>query len=162
MTISAIDPDRFRELMGRFATGVTVVTTTAPDGNPVGMTANSLTSVSLEPPLLSLCVSHGADIHGALSTAGGFVVNVLAHDQESLSRRFAESGDDRFEGLEHRPGANGHPILGGCLAHVECHLFGTFPAGDHTVFLGQVISGDTSDGHPLLYYRGGYASLDDR
>ncbi len=148
--------------MGRFATGVTVVTTTAPDGRPVGMTANSLTSVSLDPPLVSLCVSHRADMHGALSQAGGFVVNVLAQSQENLSRRFAESGEDRFQGIEHRPGANGHPVLGGSLAYIECHLFGTFPAGDHTVFLGQVAGGDTSDGLPLLYYRGGYASLDDR
>ena len=162
MTRSAIDPDRFRELMGRFATGVTIVTTTRPDGRPVGMTANSLASVSLDPPLVSVCVGVGADIHEPLILAKAFVVNILAAGQEALSRRFAETAEDRFDGVEHRPGTDGHPILGDCLAYVECRLFEAFPAGDHTLFLGEVTGGETSRGLPLLYYRGGYDSLRDR
>jgi len=162
VTHAAIDPDRFRALMGRFATGVTIVTTTRPDGRPIGMTANSLTSVSLEPPLLSVSVGQDATIKDALTQAGEFVVNILTTDQEHLSRRFAETAEDRFEGVEHRPGSNGHPVLRDSLASIECRLFGTFPAGDHTVFLGEVTGGETSRGRPLLYYRGGYTSLSDR
>jgi len=154
-----VDPARFRRLLGRFATGVTVVTTRAPDGRPLGMTASSVASVSLDPPLLLVCVDHGHDMYEALHAATGFVVNVLAADQEAISRRFAEEEEDRFEGLGYYENKQRLPVLDGVLAHIECTKQTALAAGDHTVFLGLVTGGAVTDRRPLLYYRGGYANL---
>ena len=151
MSAPGVDPARFRQLLGRFATGVTVVTTRAPDGSPLGMTASSVASVSLDPPLLLVC--------DALHAATEFVVNVLAADQEAISRRFAEDEEDRFDGLGYHENKQRLPVLEGVLAHIECTKQASLPAGDHTVFLGLVIGGAVSDRRPLLYYRGGYANL---
>ena len=103
----SVAPNDFRELLGQFTTGVTIITTTAPDGSPVGMTANSLTSVSLEPPLLLVCVDRTSTMHQAMLQASGFTINVLSEDQEALSRQFAGSHEDRFRGTALRTGANG-------------------------------------------------------
>jgi len=146
--------------MGRFTTGVTVVTTTAADGEAAGMTVNSLTSVSLVPPLISLCIDRESDMLAALDQAESFVVNVLSSDQEALSRRFAESRSDRFNEIGYRRSTNGHPVLDGCLAHLECRRQTRFEAGDHIVFVEIVTDGATGDGHPLVFYRGGYTSLE--
>ncbi len=152
----AIDPASFRQLMGRFATGVTVVTATSPDGKPSGMTINSFNSVSLDPPLVSICVDREADMHVTLTGQAGFVVNILSSDQESISRRFAENRPDRFNGVGYRLSSDGHPIIEGVLAHIECTAHDSIDAGDHSIVLGQVIGGSAGDGYPLLCYRGGY------
>jgi flavin reductase (DIM6/NTAB) family NADH-FMN oxidoreductase RutF len=152
----AIDPSSFRQLMGRFATGVTVVTVASPEGTPSGVTVNSFSSVSLDPPLVSVCIDRGADMHAALTGASGFVVNILRSNQESISRRFAESRPDRFEGVGYRLSSEGHPILEGVLAHIECAAHASVEAGDHSVFLGRAVGGASDDGAPLLFYRGGY------
>ena len=155
-----IDAERFRQLLGRFATGVTVLTTRDAAGQPVGMTASSLASVSLDPPLVSVCVDVSADMHRALSASGDFVINILAADQEGLSRRFAEeSMQDRFTGVRWRETAGGMVVLEGALAHIECERFADFPLGDHTLFVGRVTGGDIGAGDPLLYYRGEYGAL---
>ena len=159
MSAPGVDPARFRQLLGRFATGVTVVTTRAPDGRPLGMTASSVASVSLDPPLLLVCVAHDHDMHEALHAAPGFVVNVLAADQEAISRRFAEEEEDRFDGLGYHENKQRLPVLDGVLAHIECTKQSAVTAGDHTVFLGLVTGGAVTDRRPLLYYRGGYANL---
>ena len=159
MSASGVEPARFRQLLGRFATGVTVVTTRAPDGRPLGMTASSVASVSLDPPLLLVCVAHDHDMHEALHAATGFVVNVLAADQEAISRRFAEEEEDRFDGLGYHENKQRLPVLDGVLAHIECTKQSAVAAGDHTVFLGLVTGGAVTDRRPLLYYRGGYANL---
>ena len=160
MTDAAIGPAAFRELLGRFATGVTVVTTTTQDGAPVGMTANSVTSVSLEPPLVLICVHQDSGMHGAMTQAPGFVINVLASDQEHLSRHFAGTSGDRFSGIGYRSGAHGAPILDGVLAHIECRQDSSIEAGDHTIFVGLVTGGAAESGHPLMFYRGGYGALE--
>jgi flavin reductase (DIM6/NTAB) family NADH-FMN oxidoreductase RutF len=128
-------------------------------GQPAGMTASSLASVSLQPPLLSVCVDHEAELHDLIVAAPEFVVNILESGQEELSRRFADQHVDRFDGVGYRVGAEGQIFLDGALAHIECERFATYPGGDHTIVIGRVTGGDNRDGHPLLYYRGGYAAL---
>jgi flavin reductase (DIM6/NTAB) family NADH-FMN oxidoreductase RutF len=154
-----VDPAQFRQLLGRFATGVTVLTTRDSRGRPIGMTASAVASVSLEPPLLLVAVSHANDMHAALQTAAHFILNVLAADQEALSRRFAADDLERFDGVGYRESRHGLPVLDGVLASIECDKQGEVPGGDHTVFFGLVTGGSVTDRSPLLYYRGGYAGL---
>jgi flavin reductase (DIM6/NTAB) family NADH-FMN oxidoreductase RutF len=154
-----IDPSQFRQLLGRFATGVTILTVATPEGRPLGMTANSLASVSLHPPLVSVCVDREAEMHDAILSAPQFVVNVLASPQEALARRFSDKHEDRFDGIGYRLSPDGLILLDGALAHVECDRYAQYPGGDHTIVVGRVTGGTTGDGRPLLYYRGGYAAL---
>lgn len=153
-----IAPPEFRRLLGHFATGVTIITLVRPDGRPAGMTASSLASVSLEPPLVSVCVGSDAEIHPLMAGAERWTVNILADDQEALSRRFAEPDVDRFAGVGYETTARGLVLLTGALAYLECEPYAQHPAGDHTLFLGRVVGGDTNAGSPLLYYRGGYGA----
>lgn len=162
MTDTDIGPSAFRELLGRFVTGVTVITTTSPDGTPVGMTANSVASVSLDPPLVLICVDHNSAMQGDLKQAPSFVINVLALDQEEMSRRFAENRHDRFSGIGYQPGPHGAPILDGVVAYIECDNHSSIEAGDHTIFVGRVTGGAAESGHPLVFYRGGYGELKSR
>ena len=149
----------FRELMGRFATGVTIITVNGPEGRALGMTASSLASVSLHPPLVSVCIDHSAELHDAIVAADEFVVNILASHQEGLSRRFADRHEDRFQGVGYHRSPEGLVLLDGALAHIECERHAVYPGGDHSIVLGRVVGGATADGHPLLYYRGGYGAL---
>jgi flavin reductase (DIM6/NTAB) family NADH-FMN oxidoreductase RutF len=154
-----VAPDQFRQLLGRFATGVTVLTTRTPTGDPIGMTASSVASVSLHPPLVLVSVDKVHDMHPALEAASHFILNVLAANQEALSRRFAETEGDRFAGVGYRQNKQGIAVLDGVVAHVECEKHTAVAAGDHTVFVGLVVGGAVSERRPLLYYRGGYAGL---
>jgi len=157
---SDADPALFRRLLSRFASGVTVITARDPAGHPVGMTATSFASVSLAPPLVLVCVDQQADTHRALRAGGAFVINLLAADQEPLSRRFAAlPSAERFTGLSHRFSPAGIPILDGVLAHLECEYFAAHELGDHTLFVGRVTGGTAGDGRPLLYYSGHYSAL---
>jgi flavin reductase (DIM6/NTAB) family NADH-FMN oxidoreductase RutF len=131
-----------------------------PDGRPLGMTANSLASVSLHPPLISVCVDQEADMHEAILTTRDFAVNILSSPQEALARRFADEHEDRFEGVGYRLSPDGLILLDGALAYIECERQAQYPAGDHTIVIGRVVGGNTADGRPLLYYRGGYAALE--
>lgn len=158
MTTPGVDAAQFRQLLGRFATGVSILTTRQPDGRLVGMTASSIASVSLVPPLLLVSVDHRNDMHDALVAATHFAVNILASDQEALARRFAATEPNRFDGVGYRESRRGIPLLDGALAHIECAKQRAVPGGDHTVFFGLVTDGAVSDARPLLYYRGGYAS----
>ena len=160
MSASEIDPSQFRQLLGRFATGVTILTTTTVQGQPLGMTANSLSSVSLHPPLISVCVDREAEMHDIILEATEFVVNVLASPQEALARRFSDKHEDRFDGIGYHLSPDGLVLLGGALAHIECQRYADYPGGDHTIVVGRVIGGSTSKGRPLLYYRGGYAAIE--
>lgn len=154
-----VDPAQFRQLLGRFATGVTVLTTRDQAGRPVGMTASSVASVSLNPPLVLVSVDQKNDMYPALRAAHRFVLNVLAADQEALSRRFAEEHPNRFDDVSYQQSKHGIPMLDGVLASIECEKQVEVPGGDHTVFFGIVTGGSVSDRRPLLYYRGGYAGL---
>jgi flavin reductase (DIM6/NTAB) family NADH-FMN oxidoreductase RutF len=156
-----VDPVQFRHLLGRFATGVTVVTALDPAGRPAGMTASALASVSLEPPLLLVCVGQNAEFHRTISQAPRFALNVLAADQEPLSRLFAAKGVDQFASVAYRPGPDGVPLLDGVVARIVCERTGRHEAGDHTVFFGLVIAGEAFDRAPLLYFRSRYTSTQD-
>lgn len=160
MSARDIDPDAFRELLGRFATGVSVVTVLA-DGHPAGMTASSLSSVSLHPPLLSVCIGHAATLHAALLVAPVFAVNILSDTQEEASRRFAGEHPDRFDGVGYHLSAGGLVLLDQAHAWIECERQALVEAGDHTVIIARVTGGAPGAGatRPLLYYRGGYAEL---
>lgn len=154
-----IDAAQFRQLLGRFATGVAVLTTGAPDGRPVGITVNTLVSVSLEPPLVLVCIEKGQELHDMVAAARYVAFNVLATDQEALSRRFATSADAAFDGVGYHVNEHGVPVLDGVLACIEAERAGQVDGGDHTVFFARVIGGEVTERRPLLYYRGGYASL---
>ncbi|HET7603865.1 MAG TPA: flavin reductase family protein [Gemmatimonadales bacterium] len=155
-----VAPPLFRQLLGRFATGVTVITVTSPDdGGPRGMTASSVASVSLMPPLLSVCVEKEAVLHDLLVQSPTFAVNVLAEAQEELSRRFAGPQTASFDGVGYHVSDRGLVLLDGAVAHIECRRVATHAAGDHTILLGGVVGGAAHDGRPLLHFRGGYASL---
>lgn len=155
-----VDPTLFRQLLARFATGVTIITARDSEGYPVGMTASSLTSVSLAPPLVSVCVDVTADMHRTLSACGTFVINILSSEQQALSHRFAnEPAESRFTDIAYQVTEHGLVILPDTLAYISCERFADFPLGDHTLFVGRVTGGAATDGHPLLYYRGNYASL---
>lgn len=157
--MTGVDAALFRQLLGRFATGVTVITTRNTAGEPEGMTASSVASVSLDPPLLLVSVDHQNVMDQALAHSSHFIVNVLAADQEALSRRFAELENNRFDGVGFHTGKHGLPILDGVLAHIECTKHAVVDAGDHAVYIGLVTGGAVTDRRPLLYYRGGYANL---
>ncbi len=160
MSTAEVDPSQFRQLLGRFATGVTILTVATPEGRLLGMTANSLASVSLHPALVSVCVDREAEMHESILRVREFAVNVLASHQEALARRFADEHEDRFEGIGYHLSPDGLILLDGALAHIECERFAEYPGGDHTIVLGRVTGGTTADGRPLLFYRGGYAALD--
>ncbi|MEQ8964604.1 MAG: flavin reductase family protein [Azospirillaceae bacterium] len=156
---AAIDPDSFRAAMGQFVTGVTVATADGPDG-PVGITVNSLTSVSLSPPLILFCLDRGARTRPVFEAAPGFAVNMLTADQQSVSRRFARNPAD-WDGLEVRTGTSGAPIIAGALAAMDCLTEAIHDGGDHIILVGRVVGVERADGDPapLVYHRGGYRRL---
>ena len=157
----AIEKNELRRVMGHFATGVTVITTRSGDGQPYGLTANAFSSVSLEPPLLLVCVDKKAESYPYFEQSKVFTVNILSDHQEAISRRFAVSGGAKFEGVAYHMGANGAPILEGSLAYMECTLYASYEGGDHTIYLGEVQQAETVEHKPLLFYRGGYRELGD-
>jgi flavin reductase (DIM6/NTAB) family NADH-FMN oxidoreductase RutF len=151
-----VPPRQFRDLLGRFATGVTVLTARSADGRRYGMTANAVASVSLHPPLVLVCVDHTRDIHDILLATTEFALSVLGEDQEALSRRFAEDEDDRFAGVPLLEGPYGLPLVADAVAHIVCAKRDAVTAGDHTIFLGLVTSGRAFDRPPLTYFRAAY------
>lgn len=158
--MTQIDEYRFRSVLSRFASGVTVVTAVDGGGADHGITVSAFCSLSLEPPLILVCIDHATDMHGILESATAFAVNVLAADQEELARRFSDPGNGRFDGTSFTRGANGAALLTGAAAILECALTDRFEGGDHTIFVGRVEVAEADDLRPLLYYRGGYARLE--
>ena len=156
----SVSPDEFRAVLGRFPSGVTVVTTKAADGTDHGMTVSAFCSVSLDPPLVLICIEKTASAHPALTAAKGFVVNILSAKQEQLARRFAIVDIDRFEGVGFTRSARGYAVLDDVLAVIECDRSSICDGGDHTIIMGEVEATRADSGTPLLYYRGGYAQLE--
>lgn len=155
----SVDPDGFRAVLGRFATGVTVVTVRDANGHDQGMTVSAFSSVSLSPPLVMICIGHDASLHPVIEQLDYFGVNILSAAQEALSRRFA-AHLNRFGGIGFERGDSGVALLEGTLAFLECRVVARHPAGDHTIVVGQVENVGNRDDRPLLYYRGGYAQLE--
>ena len=156
----AIDPLSFRQALGQFASGVTVVTTRIPGGPPAGLTVSAFCSVSLSPPLVLVSVDARSETHAGFR-AGTFSVSILAEGQEDVSRRFAQPGPGKFLGLEVEVGQNGLPLVAGALAHVECAVHASHEEGDHVIYLGEVQRVSVRPGRPLLYHRGAYRRLGD-
>lgn len=156
---ATVDPAAFRQALAKFATGVTVVTTVDPKGRPRGFTANSFTSVSLDPPLVLVCVGRNVNSYPAFTQTHGFVVNVLAQDQRELSQRFASKAADKFAGVPSSTGITGSPILDGALAWFECRPWRRVTAGDHVVLIGEVVDFGTNPGLPLAYFGSGYRAV---
>lgn len=155
-----IDQARFREVCGHWLTGVTVVTA-VDDGEPVGLAANSFTSVSLDPPLVLFCAGKSSGTWPRIEAAGSYAVNLLADDQEEISRVFATKDADRFKGVGFHTGATGSPILDDALGFFDCTIESVHDAGDHVIVVGRVVDLDVRrDAGPLAFYRGGYADLD--
>lgn len=146
--------------MSHFASGVTVITVCDRDGRPTGLTASAFTSVSLDPPLILVCVDHKSQSYPALVAGKVFAVNVLNHDQEHVSRRFATTKiENKFEGVPFSLSPMGLPLLDDALAHLECATVNVHLEGDHTIFVGRVERARTGAGLPLVYYRGRYDRL---
>ena len=157
----SLDQDEFRSVLGRFATGVTVVTVAGKQGRDYGITVTAFTSLSLEPPLVLVCIDHDASILPAFTSASHFVVNVLAAHQEAIARRFSEpDADQRFEGLGFTRGQTGPAVLEDVLASLECRVVKSAVGGDHTIFIGEVEAASVRQDTPLLYYRGGYTQIE--
>jgi 3-hydroxy-9,10-secoandrosta-1,3,5(10)-triene-9,17-dione monooxygenase reductase component len=153
------DSARFRTVLGHFATGVTVVTGHGPDG-PVGLAANSFTSVSLDPPLVLVCMAHTSSTWPAIRASGHFAVNILGEAHEDTCRRFGARAGDRFEGVGWAKGKTGSPILEDAIGFVDCVVDAEYEAGDHMIVVGRVVDlGQPAEGGPLLFWRGGYARL---
>jgi flavin reductase (DIM6/NTAB) family NADH-FMN oxidoreductase RutF len=157
----SLDQDEFRSVLGRFATGVTVVTVADKQGRDYGMTVTAFSSLSLEPPLVLVCIDHDASILPAFASASHFVVNVLAAHQEAIARRFSvPDAEQRFEGLGFTRGQTGPAVLEDVLASIECRVVQSVVSGDHTIFMGEAEAANVRQDTPLLYYRGGYSQLD--
>jgi 3-hydroxy-9,10-secoandrosta-1,3,5(10)-triene-9,17-dione monooxygenase reductase component len=150
------DSAKYRQVLGHFATGVTVITA-APDGEPVGLAVGSFSSVSLDPPLVAFFAGKGSASWPKIEVAGAFCVNILAEDQEEVSRRFASKDEDKFGGLGWTSAASGSPLLDGALAWVDCDIESVVEAGDHYCVMGRIRDlGIGHDGAPLIFFRGGY------
>ncbi|HEY7281976.1 MAG TPA: flavin reductase family protein [Actinomycetota bacterium] len=160
-TARGVDPQRMRGTMGAFSTGVAVVATETPDGL-FGMTVNSLTSVSLDPPLLLVCMKDDARTTSAIAERGEFTVSVLGQRQDAIADRFARRGEDRFGGLELYRTAAGLPYVPKALAVLECRVERRLPAGDHEIVLALVVGCEGRDGAPLVFFRSHYHDVADR
>jgi flavin reductase (DIM6/NTAB) family NADH-FMN oxidoreductase RutF len=153
-----IEKDLFRRVMGSFASGVTVITTQVPGEPPRGFTASAVSSLSLEPRLLLVCISNVSATLGAIRAAGAFAVNIMANEQQALAQRFSGRVEAKFTGVAWEPGALGMPLLGGALAYAECRVADTCAGGDHTILIGEVLAAGARDAAPLLYFRGSYGA----
>ncbi|WP_448680724.1 flavin reductase [Pseudomonas nicosulfuronedens] len=156
---TALDPREFRHALGNFTTGVTIVTTIGTDGNPVGVTANSFNSVSLDPPLVLWSLARKSQSLAAFESSTHWAVHILAHDQDELSGRFARSvsGAEKFDGIEYEDGLGAAPLLSGCTTRMQCRTAYIYDGGDHIILVGEVLKFDKSDAPPLVFQRGSYA-----
>lgn len=155
-----VEQQTYRDICGQFATGVTVVTGRLDDGSPIGVTVNSFSSVSLDPPLVLFSLDKKALSFDAFSMTKNFAFNILSEDQKGYSNNFATQSPNKFDGIDHRESTNGVPLLKGCLGVIECRMHAVHEGGDHQIIVGEVIkitSGECDK--PLIFYKGAYRSL---
>ncbi|MFZ2491801.1 MAG: flavin reductase family protein [Thermoanaerobaculia bacterium] len=153
-----IDDATFKLAMSHFASGVTVVTTEQ-DGRAYGMTVSAFSSLSLDPPLVLVCIEKSVTTHDILAASGVFGVSILAAEQREVSNRFASRSDSKFDGLNVNRRSLGVPLIPGAICTLECRVQAQLPGGDHSIFVGEVVSAETSEATPLLYFRSGYRDL---
>jgi len=159
MTSHPVTADLFRRVCSQFATGVAIATVADESNVPHGLTINSFTSVSLEPPLVLICIDYRSAILQRFRRATHYGINILTAMQRDLSNRFATKPDDRFDGLQWQPGVTGVPLIDGALATFECQTRQVIESGDHAIFLAEVVAAGTGTGEPLLYFDSGYRLL---
>jgi flavin reductase ActVB len=153
MPPTELDPNDFRNAMSCFASGVTIVTTNDPGGRPVGFTASAFSSLSLNPPLVLVCLDRRAECFDAFRTAPMMAINILAEGQDEIARRFATRGADKFGSTRTTQGAaTGMPLIDGALAQVECHMHEKVDGGDHVILVGEVVRAVSGNSEPLLHY----------
>ena len=157
--VRAVDQDVFRDVIGRFASGVTVITTTE-QGRDHGTTASAVSSLSMDPPMVLVCLNRTSDTQAAILSSGVFGVNILAEDQDRIAYKFAKKGEDKFDGVAVDRGATGVPLVRDALAHIECEVKETVAGGTHTVFLAEVQQAAGREGPPLTYFRGKFGRLE--
>ena len=155
----ALDSREIRDIMGHFATGVTVVTTRDGAGSPFGLTVNAFTSLSLNPPLVVVCIDKAAQCYSCFEESKVFAINVLSEDQEELSRRFATKGIEKFGEIKWHRGENNVPLLDGSIGTIECKIVNSYEGGDHTIYLGEIVSANATEDRPLLFFKGKYHRL---
>jgi flavin reductase (DIM6/NTAB) family NADH-FMN oxidoreductase RutF len=151
--------DEFRRALGQFASGVTVVTTRSAEGQPLGLTVSSFCSVSLDPPLVLVCVDARSETNPGFRSSGVFGVSVLSEGQQAWSRRFASGGASKFDGVEMMTGKLGLALVPGALAYLECRLSAAYDAGDHALYVGEVVELSANPGRPLVYHGSAYGEL---
>lgn len=158
----AMDLQELRRVMGHFATGVTVITTMDKAGTPFGLTANAFTSLSLNPPLVLVCIDKGVQCYSCFDESKMFAVNILGEDQEELSRRFATKGIEKFTAIKWHKGRHGVALLDRAMGHIECKVVHSYEGGDHTIYVGEVVGASASGGRPLIFFKGRYHCLPQR
>jgi flavin reductase (DIM6/NTAB) family NADH-FMN oxidoreductase RutF len=158
-TMASFDTRRARDIMGNFPTGVIVVTTIGEDGRPVGLTINSFSSVSLEPPMVLWSLALRAPSLVAFRASNVFALNILSKDQLDLCKSFAKPSTDKYACVEYCQGGAGLPLLSGAVAHIECRTVARYPGGDHEIYLGEVAAMDGFERDPLLFHRGQFRML---
>lgn len=157
---ATFDSARFRQVLGHFPTGVTVITTVS-KGTPIGLTIGSFTSVSLDPPLVMFCVDKSSTSWAKIEQSGTFCVNILSDEQEQMSRVFASRAADKFSRVHWRASPTGSPLIDGTLAWIDCQVEAVHAAGDHLIVIGRVCDIDATDrGGPLLFFKGSYCRID--
>jgi 3-hydroxy-9,10-secoandrosta-1,3,5(10)-triene-9,17-dione monooxygenase reductase component len=157
--VSGFDQARFREVLGHFATGITIVTATD-EGEPVGFSCQSFAALSLDPPMVILAPAKSSTSWPRIARAGSFCVNILGEHQEAVCRAFAVSGGNKFDGVDWSPGVTGSPLIDGSLATVECTLGAIYEGGDHELVTGHVVDMEIGQGSPLLFYRSGFGRFE--
>jgi len=148
-----------RRVLGHFVTGVTVVTTMDKVGTPFGLTVNAFTSLSLNPPLVLICIDKEAQCYRCFDQSRIFAVNVLSEDQEAISRRFASRGIEKFAGIKWHRGKLGVALLDGAMGHIECKVVHSYEGGDHTIYVGEIVNTAASGKRPLIFFKGKYHRL---
>lgn len=157
--IKTIDDRAFRNIVGNFCTGVTIITTQNDSSQPIGFTANSFTSLSLNPKLVLFNIDKKSTSYTAFVSADHFAINILSDDQIDLSKQFSKSGVERFEGVAYTKDVTGSPILQGSLAYLDCKVKNLYEGGDHTIVVGEVLSANSLPGNPLLFFQGKYSEI---
>ncbi len=145
--------------MGHFATGVTVITTRDKDGTPFGLTANAFTSLSLDPPWVLICIDNGAQCYSCFEESKVFAINILSEEQEEIARRFATKGIEKFAGIKWRKSEKGLALIEGSVGYIECKIVQRYEGGDHTIYVGEIVSANASGDRPLVFFKGNYCRL---
>jgi flavin reductase (DIM6/NTAB) family NADH-FMN oxidoreductase RutF len=156
---AGVSGERFRQACGRFPTGVTIATVTDASGAPHGLTVSSFTSLSLDPPLVLICLGHAVTIIDCFRAASHFGLSVLAEEQQSISERFARRGQNRFSGVPWHSGDFDVPLIDGALAAIVCAVHERISAGDHDILIGRMLRAHVSEGRPLVHWAGKYGRL---